>query len=68
MAANLKNFPRHHYSLEEYFSLEKVGEGRYEYWDGEIVCMSGGSPNHYQLTKNIIGILFEKLKGKNVVP
>ncbi len=68
MAANLKHFPRHHYLLEEYFSLEKVGEARYEYWDGEIVCMSGGSPNHYDLTINMVGILLEKLKGKKCRP
>ena len=68
MIANLKNIAHRHYSLEEYFALEKVGEARYEYWDGDIVCMSGGSPNHYQLTINILGILFEKLKGKKCSP
>ncbi len=68
MVANIKDIPRHYYSLEEYFALEKVGEARYEYWDGDIVCMSGGSPNHYQLTTNILGLLFEKLRGKECRP
>ncbi len=68
MIANLQNIARRHYSLEEYYALEKVGEARYEYWDGDIVCMSGGSPNHYQLITNILGILFEKLKGKKCQP
>ena len=68
MVASLKDFPRHYYSLEEYFALEKVGEARYEYWDGDIVCMSGGSPHHYQLTTNILGILFDKLKDKKCRP
>lgn len=68
MVANPKDLPRHYYSLEEYYALEKVGEARYEYWDGEIVCMSGGSPNHYQLTTNIIGIFFDKLRGKQCNP
>jgi Uma2 family endonuclease len=47
-----------HYTLDEYFALEAVGDARYEYWDGDIFCMSGGSPRHGQLTANIHGILF----------
>ena len=53
MAANLKTERRHYYTLEEYFALEKVGDARYEYWDGEIFCMSGGSRKHYRLSSNI---------------
>jgi Uma2 family endonuclease len=68
MAANLQTIARRHYSLEEYFALEKVGEARYEYWDGDIVCMSGGSLNHFQLTINILDFFFEKLKGKKCRP
>ena len=68
MVANFKNIARRHYSLEEYSALEKVGEARYEYWDGDMVCMSGGSPNHYQLTINFLGMMFEKLKGKKCQP
>ncbi len=53
MAANLKTEQRHYYTLQEYFALEKVGDARYEYWDGEIFCMSGGSRQHYRLSSNI---------------
>jgi Uma2 family endonuclease len=63
MAANLKDIPRHYYSLEEYFALEKVGEARYEYWDGEIICMSGGTKQHAIITSNIHGELSAKLRG-----
>ncbi|MBX7221650.1 MAG: Uma2 family endonuclease [Blastocatellia bacterium] len=49
MAANLRNF----YTLAEYFALERVGEARYEYWDGDIVCMSGGSQSHSRLSANL---------------
>ncbi|MFN7926894.1 MAG: Uma2 family endonuclease [Blastocatellia bacterium] len=63
MVANLKDLPRHYYSLEEYFALEKVGEARYEYWDGEIVCMSGGTKQHAIITSNIHGEFKAKLKG-----
>ncbi len=26
-----------YYTLEEYFAVERVGNARYEYWDGDIV-------------------------------
>ena len=65
MVANLKNLPRHYYTLEEYFALEKAGEARYEYWDGDIVCMSGGTPKHYILTSNIHLKIGQQLEGKN---
>ena len=39
--------------LEEYFALEKLGEARYEYWDGDIVCMSGGLKGHAYTAGNV---------------
>ena len=64
MVASLKDIPHHYYSLEEYFALEKVGEARYEFWDGDIVCMSGGSPQHAIISSNIHRILSNKLTGE----
>lgn len=63
MAANLKDIPRHYYSLKEYFALEKVGAARYEYWDGEIVCMSGGTKQPAIIASNVHGEFKAKLKG-----
>lgn len=62
MAANLKEPYRHYYTLEEYFALEKVGAARYEYWDGEIVCMGGGTEQHAIITSNFHGEVAAKLK------
>jgi Uma2 family endonuclease len=53
MATNRKEFPQHYYSLDEYFALEQASETRYEYWDGEIVCMSGGSWEHSLISGNV---------------
>jgi Uma2 family endonuclease len=64
MVANLKNLPRHYYTLEEYFALEKTGEARYEYWDGDILCMNGGTPKHYILSSNIHLKIGAQLEGK----
>src|SRR5262245_25735926 len=63
MALNVNNLPRHHYTLEEYFALERVGDARFEYWDGDIVCMSGGSQRHYTISDNLHVRLARLLEG-----
>ena len=65
MAAYPKGFPHHHYTLEEYFALEHVGEARYEYWDGDILCMSGGTERHYTISENLRTLLPQALQGRN---
>lgn len=63
MVANFKDLPRHHYTLEEYFALERAGETRFEYWDGDIVSMSGGLPEHAIIGGNIFLGLANRLRG-----
>jgi Uma2 family endonuclease len=46
-------------TLEEYLEFDYNAEGRYEYFDGEVVEMSGGSPEH-SLLGNRIGFLLQK--------
>ena len=53
MAAHPKDPPSHFYTLEEYFAIERTGDARYEYWNGEIVCMSGGSKQHVRISGNV---------------
>lgn len=65
MAANPKDLPRHHYTLEEYFALERVGEARYEYWNGDILCMSGGSERHYTISENLRTRLAQLVDGSD---
>jgi Uma2 family endonuclease len=43
----------HKYTLEEYFALELAGEEKYEFWNGEVFCMSGASLTHNQIVVNI---------------
>ena len=45
--------PQRRYTLEEYFDLERSSDARYEYWDGEIYCMSGVSEAHAQIESNL---------------
>jgi Uma2 family endonuclease len=63
MVANPKDVPRPFYTLDEYFALEHAGDARYEYWDGDIVGMSGGSQAHYQISVNVVSRLVQKLSG-----
>lgn len=60
MAAN----PKHKYTLEEYFDLELSSEERYEYWDGEVFCMSGVSEQHAQVEGNFFFALRLRLQGR----
>lgn len=46
-----------HISFEEYLELERSGEIRHEYYQGEIFAMSGGSKNHNRLVRNMARIL-----------
>ena len=53
MATNRKDMPQHYFTLDEYFALEQASDARWEYWDGEIVCMSGGKRQHYLISSNV---------------
>lgn len=50
--------PHRRYTLEEYFDLELRSEERYEYFNGEVFCMSSGTPAH----EDIVGNIYESLK------
>jgi Uma2 family endonuclease len=54
MATNRKDMPQHYFSLDEYFALEQASDARWEYWDGELVCMSGGSKEHSIISSNVL--------------
>jgi len=51
-------------SVEEYFELEENNpDTRYEYFDGYVYLMSGGSANHATISGNIYAILRNFLRG-----
>ncbi len=45
MVANPKEITWPYHSLEEYFAIEGAGHVRYEYWDGQILCIETLSPS-----------------------
>src|SRR5437016_6486804 len=53
-------------TVEEYFQLEaKDPETRYEYIDGHVYAMAGGTANHDTIKSNIQRILWNLLRGSN---
>jgi Uma2 family endonuclease len=55
---------QHRYTLEEYFDLERNSEERWEYFNGEVFCMSGVSPNHSLIEGNSITVLNNQLRDR----
>lgn len=51
-------------SLEEYLEFDFQAEGRFEYFNGEIFEMSGGSPEHSLLANRIGRLLGNQLDPK----
>ena len=49
-------------SLEEYLEFDFNAEGRFEYFEGEVFEMSGGSPEHA-----LLGSQFGRLLGNQIV-
>jgi Uma2 family endonuclease len=55
------------FTLGEYFALERASDRRFEYRDGEVVCMSGGSWQHTTIARNAFRALDRRLRKPCVV-
>ncbi|MBW4423030.1 MAG: Uma2 family endonuclease [Nostoc desertorum CM1-VF14] len=53
---------KRNYSPTEYLELEVISESRHEYIDGQIIPMTGGTPNHNQIAGNFYAALNFALK------
>ncbi len=58
-ATSIKNL-----SLKEYFEFDARRDQKYEYWNGELVALSGGSLNHSRIAGDIARVLENFLEGK----
>src|SRR4051812_10736922 len=54
--------PRH--SIQDYYRIENDASEKHEFRNGEILAMSGGSPQHAQIAANVIAELHNRLKDK----
>ena len=52
------------YTAEEYLEAEINSQDRHEFINGEIVLMTGGTPNHNEITSILNAMLRVSLKGK----
>jgi len=51
-------------SVEDYLTLDQASkEARYEYIDGELRMLAGGSTHHSIIIANLTGILYGSLRG-----
>jgi Uma2 family endonuclease len=55
-------------SEDAYFEMLEKSLHKYEYWDGVAVAMAGAQADHVQIETNIVGELFQQLRGKNCRP
>jgi Uma2 family endonuclease len=52
-------------SIAEYLEIEAAGNAKYEYHDGEIFAMAGGTIHHGYICGNIFATLRGAIKAKN---
>jgi Uma2 family endonuclease len=52
------------YTLEEYLALERQSEVKYEFWNGEIFAMSGGTLSHERIMGNAFAFFRSHLRGR----
>ncbi|MBV9848529.1 MAG: Uma2 family endonuclease [Armatimonadetes bacterium] len=63
MALPQRYIEKDRYTEDEYFEIEQNAFGRWEYVDGEIRAMSGGTDEHSAIASNIVTALTVALRG-----
>jgi Uma2 family endonuclease len=65
MTVNNLASEKRYYTKEEYFALENSSKDKFEFENGEVFAMSGGSLSHNLIGGNVITTLNNKLADKN---
>jgi Uma2 family endonuclease len=55
---------RVHYTFADHVAFERASNVKYEFLNGQIYAMAGGTPEHAALTAAVSGLLFAQLRGK----
>lgn len=63
MLARMTTARRVHHSYEDYLQLLKLNESKFEFCDGEIFAMAGGTPAHGELGMSIGAVLRNTFAG-----
>jgi Uma2 family endonuclease len=56
--------PKPKFTIDEYIEFDKNTEGKWEYFDGEVLDMAGGSLNHNRIARNLIALFERELRDK----
>jgi len=56
--------PKPVFTVDQYLAFERSSLDRHEYLDGEVFGMAGESLKHGYVTVNLVGLLFNQLRGK----
>lgn len=56
--------PKTRYTLQEYLDLERSGQARHEYLDGEVFAMGGASWPHVLIVSNLVSSLKTPLRAR----
>jgi Uma2 family endonuclease len=59
---------KRHYTVAEYLQMEEKAIDKHEYWEGEILAMSGGTYRHGTVSTNCLIALGIRLRGKPCRP
>jgi Uma2 family endonuclease len=54
--------PKPFYTIAQYLQLERAGEQKHEYYDGQIFALAGSSENHNLIAAHILGILYGQVR------
>lgn len=65
MVFQVESEKKTNYTHQEYLELEEKSEYRHEYINGNINSVTGGTPNHNDITGNFYTFLKLALRGKN---
>jgi Uma2 family endonuclease len=68
MVGEMATQPNPLMSVRQYLDLLEKSEIRYEYWDGEIVAMSGASRAHNLISASILSNLWQQLRKSDCKP
>lgn len=60
----MSTLPKSFITPEQYLELERAAEFRHEYYDGEIVAMSGARESHVLISGNIFAVLRPQLRDR----
>jgi Uma2 family endonuclease len=61
-------YNRKNWTIEEYLEMENASDEKHEYFQGEVIAMSGAKLPHIIISRNVLAGLANRLKGKSCQP